>query len=174
MSTEAMNEIIGTIKRLDESQKQTINNWVRKTHDKANIAIWAVKAEEEERVDLNRRLADAISSGDWSPFDVGPADGQVAAAPKVAQHEPDVEVKLEPEPEVSEEDIAEASKAIDKAVDESANSHEPEPDWPDNGFTRQIKKLINDEVERRLTVARRKVLNEVIAEFNGLAKELGN
>ena len=137
-------EIFSTIKSLSEERKQAVNNWVRETYDKANVAIWAAKADENERDELNNLIKEAHESDDWSHFTVEVAQGQ---ATKPTNPEPAAQtVKKEPKVKATETPVI-------KAVTGSA-------------FGATISKMINDEVERRVTDYRNKVRAEVIAEIS--------
>jgi len=139
-------EIFSTIKSLSEERKQAVNNWVRETYDKANVAIWAAKADEDERDELNTLIKQAHKSDDWSHFTVEVAQGQ---ASKPTNPEPVAQtVKEKPKVETS----AEAETPI---VDKVAGST----------FNQQINQMINNEVERRVADYRSKVRAEVIAEI---------
>ena len=90
-------EIFSTIKSLSEERKQAVNNWVRETYDKANVAIWAATADENERDELNNLIKQAHESDDWSHFTVEVAQGQ---ATKPTNPEPVAQtVKEEPKVE---------------------------------------------------------------------------
>jgi LPS O-antigen subunit length determinant protein (WzzB/FepE family) len=136
--------IFATLKKLPEDKKQMINNWVRETHGRPNVAIWSVKCNPDDRDELNNLLTEAIETNDWSHFTVAEAQGQaVASKPNNPETEP--EEKEEPAEEKVAEEPKEEAKPESKAMD--------------------IEGLLQAEVERRLQTLREKIRDEVIEEI---------
>jgi len=146
--------IFGTIKLLSEEQKQIINNYVRDEYSKANVAIWAVKADEREHDELNSRIIAANESGDWSSFKSAAAAGQVVPSAR-----PGVESDTETETE--------------KVRVASENRTESELIEGSLGFGQAVERLLSEEVDRRLAGMRRKIRVELIEELRGLSVREG-
>lgn len=152
MSSNGTPAIFATLKQLPEDRKQMINNWVRETHGRPNVAIWSVKCAPSERDELNDQIVQAIESDDWSQFEVAEAKGQaVASAPTNPEPQPEAEtVETTTEEEVEGETVE--TKAEEKVERNS-------------GMDVDIRGLLEEEVARRLELLKDGLRAQVIEEI---------
>ncbi|MEZ5275527.1 MAG: hypothetical protein R3F07_04000 [Opitutaceae bacterium] len=147
MNSKDTPEIFSTLKKLSDDKKQLINNYVRETHGRPNVAIWAVKSNAEEQEELNSQINAALESGDWSHFSVGKTEGP--QTPTVKDNEPQSDRKVEK---------ADSSPSRPPSESEVFESVTP-------GFGDRVRQLIDAEIDRRVADVRVRVRSEVIAEL---------